>query len=109
MQQQFAMVIERQKKDREESEHRIMEIASTSQEWLKQELERREQERGSEKSRGASNGFSSGKGKRIRREIRSRKNRTEKGIGFLQSRNRDSKKAIRTNEERPRRSRTEKC
>src|SRR6218665_2988506 len=40
LQQQFAMVMEQQKKDREESEHRIMETASTSQEWLKQELER---------------------------------------------------------------------
>ena len=30
LQQQFAMVMEQQKKDREDSEHRIMEIASTS-------------------------------------------------------------------------------
>src|SRR6218665_990623 len=45
LQQQFAMVMEQQKKDKEDSERRIMGIVSTSQEMLKQELERREQEK----------------------------------------------------------------
>ena len=45
MQQQFAMVMGQQKKEKEDSEHRIMEIVSTSQEWLKQEYETQQQEK----------------------------------------------------------------
>src|SRR6218665_1104190 len=42
---QFAMVMEQQKKDKEDSERKIMGIVSSSQEMLKQELERREQQK----------------------------------------------------------------
>src|SRR6218665_2327919 len=39
------MVMEQQKKDKEDSERRIMEIANASQEWLKQEYKRQQQEK----------------------------------------------------------------
>src|SRR6218665_2864421 len=39
------MVMEQQKKDKEDSERRIMEIANASQEWLKREYERQQQEK----------------------------------------------------------------
>ena len=45
LQQQFAMVMEQQKKDREDSWRRIMEIANTSQEMLKQDLESRKHDK----------------------------------------------------------------
>ena len=41
----FLTSVEQLKKDREDSERRIMEIANTSQETLKQEYERRKQEK----------------------------------------------------------------
>ena len=88
----FKLQLEQHKKDREGTERRLIEMSNTPEEARKQASESRKQEeleriRASRRERMR---YSFGKG-----TFRSRKSRTEKGIGFLQSRIRDAETAIR--------------
>ena len=70
LKQQLAMQMEQLRIDGEDSERRIMEIANTSQEMLKKEYERQQQEKIEDQIKAEENekAACSGKGERRRRE-----------------------------------------